>query len=278
MLALLAPASAAADSVLTPARAAVLGAVQGLTEFLPISSSAHLYVIPKLLHWTYEGVAFDVALHGGTLVALLLAFWRDWWGLARDAVAGNAVARAGARRMWLWLAAATVPGAVAGKLLEQAAEDRLRSLPLQAVMLLVFGALLWAADRFLPTGRDDSKPGWGTALGMGCAQALALVPGVSRSGITITAGRMSGLSRVAAARLSFLLATPITLGAVLLKLRHLPHDVPPGTLAVGVVSSAVVGVVAIRGLLRWLQHAGFGVFFAYRAALALILFAAVLRP
>ena len=112
---------------------------------------------------------------------------------------------------------------------------------------------------------------------MGLAQALALVPGVSRSGITITAGRVAGFSRVAAARLSFLLATPITLGAVLLKARHLPLDVPPASLAVGVVTSAVVGVLAIRVLLRWLARAGFGVFFAYRAALALLLLAVTFR-
>jgi undecaprenyl-diphosphatase len=267
-----------ADSMMTPARAAVLGAVQGLTEFLPISSSAHLYVIPKLLGWRYAGLSFDVALHGGTLIALLAAFWRDWWDLATGALSFTpSERRAEAWHMWLWLALATIPGAIAGKLLEQAAEERLRSLPLQAVMLLAFGFLLWAVDRALAPGRASGRPGWGAALGMGLAQALALVPGVSRSGITITAGRAAGFSRVGAARLSFLLATPITLGAVLLKLRHMPLDVAPATLAVGVVTSALVGVLAIRGLLRWLARAGFGVFFVYRAAVALLLFAVAFR-
>jgi len=267
-----------ADSLLTPARAAVLGAVQGLTEFLPISSSAHLYVIPKLLGWKYAGLSFDVALHGGTLIALLATFWRDWWELLTGALSFTpSERRSEAWHLWLWLALATVPGAIAGKLLEHAAEDRLRSLPLQGLMLLVFGFVLWAVDRTLAPGRDRGRPGWGAALGMGLAQALALVPGVSRSGITITAGRVAGFSRVAAARLSFLLATPITLGAVLLKLRHMPLDVPPGTLALGVITSAVVGVLAIRGLLRWLARAGFGVFFAYRAAVALLLFAVAFR-
>lgn len=279
MLPLVALAAAApADSVLTPARAAVLGAVQGLTEFLPISSSAHLFVIPELLGWKYAGLSFDVALHGGTLVALLFAFWKDWWTLASNALGlGPPERRAEARHMWLWLIVATLPGAIAGKLLEQAAEERLRSLPIQAVMLFVFGFVLWAVDRWLPRGRDGGRPGWGAALGMGFAQALALVPGVSRSGITITAGRAAGFSRVAAARLSFLLATPITLGALLLKLRHLPMDVPPGTLAVGVITSALVGILAIHGLLRWLARAGFGAFFAYRSALALLLVVFVLR-
>jgi len=271
-------ASVPADSILTPGRAAVLGAVQGLTEFLPVSSSAHLYVIPKLLGWTYAGLSFDVALHGGTLIALLVAFWRDWWELAAGALSFTpSTRRSEAWHMWAWLVVATVPGAILGKLLEHAAEDRLRSLPLQAVMLLVFGFLLWAVDRRFPPGREASRPGFGAALGMGLAQALALVPGVSRSGITITAGRVAGFSRVAAARLSFLLATPITLGAVLLKARHLPLDVPPASLAVGVVTSAVVGVLAIRVLLRWLARAGFGVFFAYRAALALLLLAVTFR-
>jgi undecaprenyl-diphosphatase len=270
-------ASVPADSLLTPGRAAVLGAVQGLTEFLPISSSAHLYVIPELLGWKYAGLSFDVALHGGTLLALLFAFWRDWWNLATGALGPPGERRTEAWHLGLWLVVATVPGAIAGKLLEQAAEDRLRSLPLQAIMLFVFGFLLWAVDRAMAPGRDQGRLGWGAALGMGLAQALALVPGVSRSGITITAGRAAGFSRVTAARLSFLLATPITLGALLLKLRHLPHDVPPISLALGVVTSAVVGILAIQGLLRWLARAGFGVFFAYRTALALVLVAFIFR-
>ena len=271
-------ASAPADTVLTPAAAAVLGAVQGLSEFLPISSSAHLYVVPRLLGWKYSGLSFDVALHGGTLVALLFAFWRDWWGLTADAIDSRpSERRTDARHMWLWIVVATVPGAVAGKLLEQIAEDRLRSLPLQAIMLAVFGFVLWGVDRAVAPGRPGGRPGWGAAIGMGLAQAIALVPGVSRSGITITAGRLAGFSRVAAARLSFLLATPITLGAVLLKVRHMPMDVHPATLAVGVVTSAVVGILAIRVLLRWLAHAGFGLFFAYRVALALLIVGSMIR-
>ena len=278
MLPLLSLATAApADTVLTPVRAAVLGAVQGLTEFLPISSSAHLFVIPKLLGWSYGGLSFDVALHGGTLLALLFAFGRDWWTLATDALAAAPGPRAEARRMWLWLVVATVPGALAGKLLEHAAEERLRSLPLQAAMLALFGFVLWWVDRRAPVKYDDGHPGWGAAVGIGLAQALALVPGVSRSGITITAGRAAGFSRLAAARLSFLLATPITLGAVLLESRHMPLDAHPVALATGVLTSAVVGVLAIRGLLRWLAHAGFGAFFAYRAALALVVLWFVFR-
>ncbi len=267
LLATLAPAAASLPPA-TPLQAAVLGAIQGLTEFLPISSSAHLYAVPEMLGWKYEGVAFDVALHWGTLLALVVAFWKDWLGMFRGAVAGPAPERAAARGTLLRLVVASVPAAVAGVLLQDAAEERLRALPLQAVMMVVFGLLLWLADRGRPGGRHEDVPGWGTSLFVGFAQALALVPGVSRSGITMTAGRAAGLDRVSAARFSFLLATPITFGAGLVEARHLPHDLPVAALAVGVATSAVVGLLAIHGLIRWLGRAGFAVFFAYRVVVA----------
>ena len=249
---------------MSPLHAVILGIIQGVTEFLPVSSSAHLYVIPTLLGWRYEGVAFDVALHWGTLLALVLAYGRDWWKMFTAAFAGDRAAIG----LLVRIAVATVPAAIAGVLLKDLAETMLRSLPLQAAMLFLFGFLLWAVDRFRPPGRDDDAPGWAACLAIGCAQVLALVPGVSRSGITITAGRGAGLSRVSAARFSFLLAMPITFGAGLLELRHLPHDVPMTSLALGVITAAVVGWLAIRGLIRWLSHAGLGIFFVYRAAFA----------
>jgi undecaprenyl-diphosphatase len=262
-----------ACETMPPLQAALLGAIQGITEFLPISSSAHLYVIPTLLGWTYGGVAFDVALHWGTLLALLLAFRRDWVALARAAFSAPPEERRMARATWWKLAAASVPAAVVGLLLEEHAETWLRSLPLQAVMLALFGFLLWWVDRFrpsLPAQRSPLElPGMGACLLVGAAQALALVPGVSRSGVTMTAGRGLGIGRVEAARLSFLLATPITFGAGLLELRHLSPELPLSTLAIGVAVAALTGFLAIRGLLRWLSRAGFGLFFAYRAALAL---------
>lgn len=258
-------------ATLDPVQAAVLGVVQGLTEFLPISSSAHLYVVPTLLGWPYAGVAFDVALHWGTLLALLIAFGRDWIDLGRRAVAGAGEERAGAIGLLARIVVASIPAAIVGVLLQDTVETKLRSLPLQAVMLAVFGAVLWVSDRFSPQGEHTDSPGWGTALGMGFAQALALVPGVSRSGITITAGRLGRLDRVSAARFSFLLATPITFGAGLLELRHLPKDLPLATLGIGVAVSAVTGLLAIRGLLRWLGRAGLGAFFVYRLALAALI-------
>jgi len=256
---------------MSPFQAAVLGAVQGLTEFLPVSSSAHLYVIPTLLKWPYAGVAFDVALHWGTLIALLAAFWKDWVTLARDALGGAGPERDTARATWLKLAVASVPAAIAGLLLEDLADTTLRALPIQAATLAVFGFLLWWVDRTRSAGRELRDPGWWTCLVMGTAQALALVPGVSRSGVTITAGRACGLARVSAARFSFLLATPITFGAGLLKMKDLSPDLPAGTLAIGVVSAAVTGFLAIRGLIRWLGRAGFGAFFVYRLVLAAVI-------
>jgi undecaprenyl-diphosphatase len=256
---------------MSPFQAAVLGAVQGLTEFLPVSSSAHLYVIPTLLGWPYAGVAFDVALHWGTLLALLAAFWKDWLTMARDAIAGSAPERATARGTWLKLAVASVPAAIAGLLLEDLADSTLRALPIQAATLAVFGFLLWWVDRSRPVGRELRDPGWRTCLIMGSAQALALVPGVSRSGVTITSGRACGLAKVSAARFSFLLATPITFGAGLLKMRDLSPDLPVGTLAIGVISAAVTGFFAIRGLIRFLGRAGFGGFFVYRLILAAVI-------
>lgn len=260
-----------AAGMLTPFQAFVLGAIQGVTELLPVSSSAHLYVVPKLLGWPYAGLAFDVALHGGTLAALVIAFRKDWLDLSLNLFASDSTLRRDTRAVWLQLVLASVPAAIVGKLLGDAAEDKLRSMPLQALMLIGFGGLLWAADRFLPKGRDVANPGLPAAMAMGFAQCLALVPGVSRSGITMTAGRTSGLSRLSAARFSFLLATPITFGALLLKARDLPADLDLKVLAIGVVSAAVFGILAIRVLMTMLKRVGFGVFFAYRAVLALVI-------
>jgi undecaprenyl-diphosphatase len=193
-----------ASRVMPPFQAIALGIIQGLTEFLPVSSSAHLYLVPTLLGWKYGGLAFDVALHWGTLLALLLAFWRDWWELLRAPFMGTPQDKHDARATWLKLAAASVPAAVAGVLLEPYAERWLRSLPVQATTLVVFGFLLWWVDRVRPQ-REPLRsrlalPSFWTCLGVGAAQALALVPGVSRSGVTITASRSCSPRRSPSAR------------------------------------------------------------------------------
>jgi len=266
---------------MSPFQAAALGAIQGITEFLPVSSSAHLYVIPTLLGWRYAGVAFDVALHWGTLIALLVALGGTWLGLIRDALVGPPLRRSAAWSTLGKLAVASVPAAIAGFLLQDAAEHWLRNLPLQAAMLVVFGFLLWWVDRSKATRQDSlatplEVPGLAACVVVGCAQALALVPGVSRSGVTITAARALGVPRVSAARLSFLMATPITFGAGLLELRHLPRELPLSTLAIGVAVAAITGVIAIRGLLSWLQRAGFAGFFAYRVLFAGVILVSML--
>lgn len=265
----------AAEPILTPLQAAVLGAVQGLSELLPISSSAHLYLVPTLLGWPYAGVAFDVAMHAGTLLALLVAFLDDWLQLARGIFERDVAKRDESRQLFGMIVIATIPALIAGKVIGEL-EERLRSVPLQATMLLVFGLLLWASDKFARSAREGRLPGWGTALFMGFAQCLALVPGVSRSGVTMTAGRAAGLSRLGAARFSFMISLPITLAAVLytglLKSRNLLAEVPVSTLLIGVASSAVFGFLAIHLMLSLLRRTGFGVFAAYRTILALGLF------
>jgi len=271
----------AAEPVLTPLQAFVLGAVQGLTELLPISSSAHLFLVPTLLGWPYAGVAFDVAMHAGTLLALVVAFWNDWMRIFSDSISVQPSVRSDARNTIGMIVIATVPALIAGKVLF-GIEDRLRIVPLQATMLLVFGIFLWLADRYSAPGRDVRAPGWGVSLAMGLAQGIALMPGVSRSGVTMTIGRMGGLSRMATARFSFLMSLPITLAAVLYTLlkdgRHLVSSgMPLSTLLLGVASSAIFGLIAIRSLLGLLRTRGFGIFAAYRVLLALALFAWVLR-
>ena len=266
----------AAEPTLTVFQAFVLGAVQGLTELLPISSSAHLFLFPTLLGWPYFGVTFDIALHAGTLLALVFAYLEDWRRMAQGFFSSDDAQRREARSLFSMIAVATLPALVLGGVLGDL-EDRLRSVVLIATLQLVFGALLWAVDRFSRSTRDDRVPGWGTALGVGVAQCLSLVPGVSRSGITMTAGRAFGLTRLASARFSFLLSMPITLAAVtytlLLKSKELSHEIPVSTLLVGVGSSALFGFLAIRFLLRVLRRTGFGAFGLYRVLLALGLFA-----
>jgi len=273
---MLIPLAAAAEPTLTLFQAFVLGAVQGITELLPISSSAHLFIFPTLLGWPYFGVTFDVALHAGTLLALVFAYLDDWRRMAANFFSSDAGPRTEARALFGMICVATVPGLAAGFVLGDL-EDRLRSVVLIASLQLVFGLLLWAVDRFARPGREAAVPGWATAVGVGLAQCLALVPGVSRSGVTMTTGRACGLSQLSAARFSFLVSMPITLAAVmytlLLKSKTLSHEIPVSTLFVGVASSALFGFLAIRFLLGVLRRTGFGAFALYRVVLALFLFA-----
>lgn len=251
--------------------AAVLGTLQGLTEVLPISSSAHLILVPKLLKWPESGLTFDVALHMGTLFALTLYFRRD----IADLIAGffQGISGKGPRsqssRLPFYLIAASVPAAIVGKTLEGPIEEIFRSSPkLIALFLILFGLLLAFADTTgAKRARLDRMDLKGSML-IGIAQCLALLPGVSRSGITITAALLLGFKRDASARFSFLLSLPIVFGAGLLKVGKLasqgipPADIQP--LIVGIATSAFFGYLSVALLLKLVQRHSLYVFVWYR--------------
>ena len=272
------------DSVV---QALVMGIVQGLTEFLPISSSGHLIIVPALLGWDdpfINSLEFSVVLHIGTLVALLAYFWRDWLRLVPagfTALRDRSFAGDGDRRVAWLIAAATVPAAIVGFALESQIESQFRQVGLVAVMLVVGGGILWLAERTGPRNRLIEGLTFPLAVGIGFAQSLALVPGISRSGISISAGLFAGLDREAAARFSFLMATPITLGASLYEVRKLVAGeagvtVEASALVVGVIASMVAGFVAIHALLRFLRSRPTHVFVVYRVILAAVVIVAFL--
>jgi undecaprenyl-diphosphatase len=265
---------------MTLLNALVLGLVQGLGEFLPVSSSGHLILVPWILGWEEHGLAFDVALHLGTLGAVVFAFAPDWWRLItaglRGLLGGRPFADPESRLLWL-LALASVPGAAAGVLLDKWAETTLRAPGLVAFDLAALGLVLLLADRRATGGADMLGMSTRDAFLIGLAQALAIVPGVSRSGATISAGLLLGYRREEAARFSFLLATPITLGAALMKVPHLLREGGPHLpLLAGMITAAAFGFLAIRVLLGWVRAHDYRPFVYYRFALAAVVFALLL--
>ena len=257
-------------------QALVLGIIQGLTEFLPVSSSAHLALAPWILGWSDPGLAFDVALHVGTLVAVLWFFRDEWIRLARsawDIVRTRRIATPDQRRV-LHLVIATIPGAIAGKLLGEYADTTFRSPRLIATTLIVMGILLWLVDRIAAQVRSIDDMRWPQALTIGVAQVFALVPGVSRSGATITGGRALKFNRESAAVFSFLMSMPITAAAAVLKVPEaLRESGPKLPLLVGVVAAGISGWLAISVLLRYVVRHSYGVFAAYRVLLGLAVLA-----
>ena len=265
---------------MTTTQAIVLGILQGLGEFLPISSSGHLIVVPWLLGWPDSGLAFDVALHLGTLAAVLFAFAGDWVRLVASAVRcalrGSPLAEPEARLLW-YLALASVPGAVAGVLLDDWAETAFRSPALVAVTMAVMGAVLLVADRRAsPTGPTAEQATLRDALAIGFAQALALVPGVSRSGSTISAGLFLRYRREEAARFSFLLATPITFGAAIVKVPDLVHTADLSVVLPGMIAATVFGFLAIRVLLAYVRTRDYLPFVLYRFAFSALVVAVLI--
>jgi undecaprenyl-diphosphatase len=272
-----------APGALTDWQALTLGIVQGLTELLPISSSGHLILVPWAGDWTYLeqhdafNQTFDVALHLGTLVAVVVYFRRDLADLVAAwfrSVRRRRIEQPDEKAAWL-IVAATIPAAVLGAVAEDAIAEHLGEPWQIAIFLAVFGVLLWIADR-TPERRTIAGLGFGAAVLVGFAQALALMPGVSRSGITITAGRFLGLTREAAARFSFLLLVPIVLGAVLLKgwTDVVRGDLPAGwagPFLVGTLAAAAAGLAAISLLLGYVRRHDYTVFVVYRLVLAAII-------
>lgn len=274
----------------------VLGLVQGLTEFIPVSSSAHLVIVPWLFGWDdpiFRSLGFDVALHMGTLVALVAFFWKDWVRLIGawfKSVGQLKIGDDPDRRMAWFLLAACVPGAIAGVLFESKIEKLFHpegspilapSMIAMAVIIAVLGALLLLADRLAKHERPMGAIGWKDALAIGFSQALAIFPGVSRSGATITAGLALGLERESAARFSFLLSAPIIAGAGLKSLYDLVrgHDAgiaaaggsPTAVVLVGFLVAAASGFLCIKFLLSFLQKHTTKAFVFYRWALAVLI-------
>jgi undecaprenyl-diphosphatase len=258
--------------------ALALGAVQGLTEVLPISSSAHLILLPKIFGWPESGLTFDVALHLGSLLALALYFWRDICDMTYNfvgSISGKGLHTSGSRLPW-YIIIGTIPAAIAGKTLEEPIEQLFRHSPmLICTFLIVFGLLLAFADT---TGAKRWKLDRITlkaAILIGLAQCLALIPGVSRSGITITTALLLGYNRETSARFSFLLSLPIVFGAALLKVGHLlKTGIPAGEttpLLIGIASSAIFGYVSVAFLLKLVQRNSLYPFVWYRLAAGVVL-------
>jgi len=278
-------------------QAVVLAIVQGLGEFIPISSSGHLILVRRLLGWNELSPAheltFDVALHFGTLLSVLFYFRRTWIQILSAAFGGKVVrfSEAGGsdtnltpeeqreERMLLWfLAIATIPGAIAGKLLEHSAEDYFREhVVLIAGALILVALLMWLGEKVSRLDKPLTRISFADSLLVGIAQAFALIPGVSRSGSTITAGLFRNMTREAAVRFSFLLSTPIIAGAVLLKAHELHKEgLPAGMHApfiVGIIVSALVGYAAIAWLIRYLQANSLKAFIIYRIVIGIVVIA-----
>jgi undecaprenyl-diphosphatase len=277
-------------------QAIILGIIQGLTEFIPISSSAHLVIVPWLFAWNYaalKSLSFDVSLHVGTLLALLVFFAPDWMRLARafmKSVAERKIGNENDRRLAWYLVIGCVPGGIAGVLAESKIEKLFHepnapihgfALIAMGVIIALFAVIMFTAEHFFKHRRDMGTLSLKDALIIGCAQALAIFPGVSRSGATITAGLAMGLERATAARFSFLLSTPIIAGAGMKSILEIYKEFHAGTLArsdlalfpIGVTASVISGYFCIKFLLRFLQKYPTDIFVYYRWLLAVVVIA-----
>lgn len=255
----------------------ILGTVQGIGEFLPISSSAHLILVPYLLGWKESSLAFDVALHFGTLLAVLVIFFKEWWnlfiGALKDATSKNKKPSQDGRMFW-YLVFATIPGALAGLLLEDIIENVFRNqIWLIALFLAIMGVLIylgdsWASKHYKKEVTFD-KITFKQAILVGCSQAFAVFPGFSRSGTTILAGRLMGISKEAITKFTFLLSVPIICGATILKVGDLTLSIDVIT---GILTSFIIGIISIKFLLSYIKKHDFSIFAFYRILIAIIVY------
>ena len=253
-------------------QAVVYGIVQGIGEFLPISSTAHLVLVPWIFGWQDPGVGFDVALHLGTATAVILFFFHDWLALVS---AGLKEPKSHNGKLFWLLVLATIPGALAGVVLDKYMEA-FRNAALIGVMLIIMGGILYAADKFGRRVVDLNDIGVKRTLLIGIAQIFAVIPGVSRSGITMTAGRLMGMTRESIAKFTFLMSAPIILGDALYHAKNLIHThIEKAPFFTAMITAAIVGALSIKFLLNYLKTKGFGIFAVYRfifGALVIVIF------
>lgn len=248
-------------------QAIILGIVQGLTELLPISSSAHLYLLPWVFNWNIPD-AFDVALHFGTLLAIGIFFFKDWLKLikgAYDLTIKKQKSREG--KMFWYIAIATIPGGIIGFILDKFAEDTLKNPIIIGTALMTMGIILYIVDKYAKKEVDYEKMTFKQTFLIGLSQALAFIPGVSRSGITMTTGRLLHIKREAVAKYSFMLSAPIVLAATILKLGEFQIDL---AFILGVLSSFIVGIFVIKFLLEYLKKGSFKIFAIYRIIIGIL--------
>jgi len=263
---------------MTPFQAIALGVIQGLSEFLPISSSAHLALVPWLLGWEDPGLSFDVALHFGTLLAVLWYFRMEWLALIKAAFGIITTGRVETpeKRRVVYLIVATIPGAIGGFLLQKQAESAFRSPQIIAIALIVMGIVLWLVDKAVDQRRILGEMRWIDALLIGLSQVIALIPGVSRSGSTISTARGLRFDRESAAEFSFLMSMPIIAAAVVIEgPKALQEGGLTNELMSGVVASAISGWLAISVLMRYVSRHSYGIFALYRVILGIVVLAVI---